>query len=66
MNISESGEVFTVLTDLAVKANMSNEDITFDECAASRQILKKIRSDIYEKRLTKIQKIKAKWFYNLY
>ncbi len=66
MNISESGKVFTVLTDLAVKANMSNEDITFDECAASRQILKKIRSDIYEKRLTKIQKIKAKWFYNLY
>lgn len=66
MNISESGEVFAVLTDLAVKANMSNEDITFDECAASRQILKKIRSDIYEKRLTKIQKIKAKWFYNLY
>ncbi|MDE6149891.1 MAG: transglutaminase-like domain-containing protein [Ruminococcus sp.] len=66
MNISNTGENFALLADLAVKSFMSNEGITFEECAASRQMLKEIRNEIFEKCLTRTQKFKAKWFYNLY
>lgn len=66
INIPDAGKNFVILTDIAVKACMSNEDISFDDCAAARQILKIIRSDIFNNCLTKTQRFKAKWFNNLY
>ena len=66
INIPDAGKSFVILTDIAVKACMSDENISFDDCAAARQILKKIRSEIFDNCLTKTQRFKAKWFNNLY
>ena len=61
-----SAEDFTELCEIAVKAEMSQNDISTNEAEKAYEIMKDISENTVKKRLNKLQLISAKYLYCLY
>ncbi len=64
--IKINGDDFIKLSNLAVKSEMSNEEISAEEIKFSKKALADVAKNVVRNELSPLKKFVSKWIYNLY